>query len=178
MASLNGITIKGLKSIDGPVGIVWTGELYLNDVMIGVWSNDYYDGPDHFELLPGYDQEKLKEQIYGKYQECDWISVDIFMSRLVDLTIEEQLFCKVLGNSGGLLLSISDNYHGIHIELPKQYGGLSSEEILKKETELIHAARKMLSLESEGGIHKVDIYRKTEDFCVGIPIMIDTIRVN
>lgn len=33
MASLNGITIKGLKSIDGPEGIVWTGELYLNDVM-------------------------------------------------------------------------------------------------------------------------------------------------
>lgn len=100
------------------------------------------------------------------------------MSRLVDLTIEEQLFCKVLGNSGGLLLSISDNYHGIHIELPKQYGGLTSEEILKKETELIHAARKMLSLESEGGIHKVDIYRKTEDFCVGSPIMLDAIRKN
>ena len=62
MASLNGITVKNLKSIDGPEDIVWTGKLYLDDVMIGVWSNDYYGGPDHFELLPGYDQEKLKEQ--------------------------------------------------------------------------------------------------------------------
>jgi len=44
MASLNGIAVKELKSIDGPEGIVWAGELYLNDVMIGGWFNDYYGG--------------------------------------------------------------------------------------------------------------------------------------
>lgn len=178
MASLNGIAIKGLKSTDGPTGTVWAGELYLNDVMIGVWFNDYYNGPDHFELLAGYDQEKLKEQIYGKYPGCDLISADIFMSRLLDLTIEEQLFCKAVGNSGGLLLSINDGYHGIHIELPREYGGLSEEEILKKEAELIYNSRKMLLLQSEGGIHKIKIYRKTEEFCVGSPIMLDAIREN
>lgn len=178
MASLNGITVKGLKSTEGPEGIVWTGKLYLNDVIIGVWSNDYYGGPDHFELLPGYDEEKLKEQIYGKYPDCDLISADIFMGRLVDLAIEEQLFCKVVGNSGGLLLSINDGYHGIHIELPKEYGGLSDEAILKKEAELIYNSRKMLLQKSEGGIHKIKIYRKTEEFCVGSPIMLDAIRDN
>ena len=41
MASLNGISIRGLKSTEGPEGIVWSGELYLNDVKIGMWSNDY-----------------------------------------------------------------------------------------------------------------------------------------
>ncbi|WP_373263030.1 hypothetical protein [Hungatella hathewayi] len=178
MASLNGITVKGLKSTEGPEGIVWTGKLYLNDVMIGVWSNDYYGGPDHFELLPGYDEEKLKGQIYGKYPDCDLISADIFMGRLVDLTIEEQLFCKAVGNSGRLLLSINDGYHGIHVELPREYGGLSDEEILKKEAELIYNSRKMLLLQSEGGIHKIKIYRKTEEFCVGSPIMLDAIREN
>ena len=106
------------------------------------------------------------------------ISADIFMGRLVDLTIEEQLFCKVVGNSGGLLLSINDGYHGIHIELPREYGGLSDEEILKKEAELIYNSRKMLLLQSEGGIHKIKIYRKTEEFCVGSPIMLDAIREN
>ena len=178
MASLNGITVKGLKSTEGPESIVWTGKLYLNDVIIGVWSNDYYGGSDYFELLPGYDEEKLKEQIYGKYPDCDLISADIFMGRLVDLTIEEQLFCKAVGNSGGLLLSINDGYHGIHIDLPREYGGLSDEEILKKEAELIYNSRKMLLLQSEGGIHKIKIYRKTEDFCVGSPIMLDAIREN
>lgn len=178
MASLNGITVKGLKSTEGPESIVWTDKLYLNDVIIGVWSNDYYGGPDHFELLPGYDEEKLKEQIYGKYPDCDLISADIFMGRLVDLTIEEQLFCKAVGNSGGLLLSINDGYHGIHIDLPREYGGLSDEEILKKEAELIYNSRKMLLLQSEGGIHKIKIYRKTEEFCVGSPIMLDAIREN
>lgn len=178
MASLNGITVKGLKSTEGPESIVWTGKLYLNDVIIGVWSNDYYGGPDYFELLPGYDEEKLKEQIYGKYPDCDLISADIFMGRLVDLIIEEQLFCKVVGNSGGLLLSINDGYHGIHIDLPREYGGLSDEEILKKEAELIYNSRKMLLLQSEGGIHKIKIYRKTEEFCVGSPIMLDAIREN
>ncbi|CAM3912820.1 hypothetical protein [Enterocloster bolteae] len=178
MASLNGITVKGLKSTEGPESIVWTGKLYLNDVIIGVWSNDYYGGSDYFELLPGYDEEKLKEQIYGKYPDCDLISADIFMGRLVDLTIEEQLFCKVVGNSGGLLLSINDGYHGIHIDLPREYGGLSDEEILKKEAELIYNSRKMLLLQSEGGIHKIKIYRKTEEFCVGSPIMLDAIREN
>ena len=178
MASLNGITVKGLKSTEGPESIVWTGKLYLNDVIIGVWSNDYYGGSDYFELLPGDDEEKLKEQIYGKYPDCDLISADIFMGRLVDLTIEEQLFCKVVGNSGGLLLSINDGYHGIHIDLPREYGGLSDEEILKKEAELIYNSRKMLLLQSEGGIHKIKIYRKTEEFCVGSPIMLDAIREN
>ena len=178
MASLNGITVKGLKSTEGPESIVWTGKLYLNDVIIGVWSNDYYGGSDYFELLPGYDEEKLKEQIYGKYPDCDLISADIFMGRLVDLTIEEQLFCKAVGNSGGLLLSINDGYHGIHIDLPREYGGLSDEEILKKEAELIYNSRKMLLLQSEGGIHKIKIYRKKEEFCVGSPIMLDSIREN
>ena len=178
MASLNGITVKGLKSTEGPESIVWTGKLYLNDVIIGVWSNDYYGGSDYFELLPGYDEEKLKEQIYGKYPDCDLISADIFMGRQVDLTIEEQLFCKAVGNSGGLLLSINDGYHGIHIDLPREYGGLSDEEILKKEAELIYNSRKMLLLQSEGGIHKIKIYRKTEEFCVGSPIMLDAIREN
>ena len=178
MASLNGITVKGLKSTEGPESIVWTGKLYLNDVIIGVWSNDYYGGSDYFELLPGYDEEKLKEQIYGKYPDCDLISADIFMGRLVDLTIEEQLFCKAVGNSDGLLLSINDGYHGIHIDLPREYGGLSDEEILKKEAELIYNSRKMLLLQSEGGIHKIKIYRKTEEFCVGSPIMLDAIREN
>ena len=178
MASLNGITVKGLKSTEGSESIVWTGKLYLNDVIIGVWSNDYYGGSDYFELLPGYDEEKLKEQIYGKYPDCDLISADIFMGRLVDLTIEEQLFCKAVGNSGGLLLSINDGYHGIHIDLPREYGGLSDEEILKKEAELIYNSRKMLLLQSEGGIHKIKIYRKTEEFCVGSPIMLDAIREN
>ena len=178
MASLNGITVKGLKSTEGPESIVWTGKLYLNDVIIGVWSNDYYGGSDYFELLPGYDEENLKEQIYGKYPDCDLISADIFMGRLVDLTIEEQLFCKAVGNSGGLLLSINDGYHGIHIDLPREYGGLSDEEILKKEAELIYNSRKMLLLQSEGGIHKIKIYRKTEEFCVGSPIMLDAIREN
>ena len=106
------------------------------------------------------------------------ISVDIFMGRLVDLTIEEQLFCKAVGNSGRLLLSINDGYHGIHIELPKEYGELTDEEILKKEVELIHDTRKMLLLKSEGGIHKIKIYRKTEEFCVGSPILLDAIREN
>ena len=178
MASLNGITVKGLKSTEGPESIVWTGKLYLNDVIIGVWPNDYYGGSDYFELLPGYDEEKLKEQIYGKYPDCDLISADIFMGRLVDLIIEEQLFCKAVGNSGGLLLSINDGYHGIHIDLPREYGGLSDEEILKKEAELIYNSRKMLLLQSEGGIHKIKIYRKTEEFCVGSPIMLDAIREN
>ena len=164
MASLNGITVKGLKSTEGPEGIVWTGKLYLNDVMIGVWSNDYYGGPDHFELLPGYDEEKLKEQIYGKYPGCYLISADIFMGRLVDLTIEGQLFCKAVGNSGGLLLSINDGYHGIHIELPREYGGLSDEEILKKEAELIYNSRKCCFCKAKGESIKLKFTEKQRNF--------------
>lgn len=176
MASLNGITVKGLKSIDGPEGIVWAGELYLNDVMIGVWFNDYYDGPDHFELLPGYDEGKLKAQIGEKYPEWDLIPEEIFMGRLVDLTIEEQLFCKAIGNSGRLLLSISDGYHGIHIELPKEYVKLSDEEILKKDAELIQVSSRSLLPESGGITHEIKIYRNAEEFCVGSPIMLEAIR--
>lgn len=175
MASLNGIAVKELKSIDGPEGIVWAGELYLNDVMIGGWFNDYYGGPDHFELLPGYDEGKLKAQIGEKYPEWDLIPDEIFMGRLIDLTIEEQIFCKAIGNSGRLLLSISDSYHGIHIELPKEYAKLSDEEILKKDAELIQVSSS--SLLPKGGeiTHVIKIYRNAEAFCVGSPIMLEAI---
>lgn len=175
MASLNGLTVKELKSIDGPEGIVWAGELYLNDVMIGVWFNDYHGGPDHFELLPGYDERKLKAQIGEKYPEWDLIPDEIFMGRLVDLTIAEQIFCKAIGNSGRLLLSISDSYHRINIELPKEYAQLSDEEILKKDAELIQVSSR--SLLPEGGeiTHEIEIYRNAEAFCVGSPIMLEAI---
>lgn len=150
-------------------------------IMSGVTENGKYQNKRHRgggKRPSPLRRYGLKEQIYGKYPDCDLISADIFMGRLVDLIIEEQLFCKAVGNSGGLLLSINDGYHGIHIDLPREYGGLSDEEILKKEAELIYNSRKMLLLQSEGGIHKIKIYRKTEEFCVGSPIMLDAIREN
>ena len=123
MASLNGITVKGLKSTEGPESIVWTGKLYLNDVIIGVWSNDCYGGSDYFELLPGYDEEKLKEQIYGKYPDCDFDIGRYFIGPPGGpFTIEEQLFVKWLETAAGCC-SINDGYHGIHIDLPREYGG-------------------------------------------------------
>lgn len=97
------------------------------------------------------------------------------MGRLVDLTIAEQIFCKAIGNSGRLLLSISDSYHRINIELPKEYAQLSDEEILKKDAELIQVSSR--SLLPEGGeiTHEIEIYRNAEAFCVGSPIMLEAI---
>ncbi|WP_314723541.1 hypothetical protein [Enterocloster bolteae] len=176
MASLNGISIRGLKSTEGPEGIVWSGELYLNDVKIGVWFNDYYDGPDWFELLPGYDEGKMKSEIQKRYPEWELCPTEIFMGRLVDLTLEERLFRRVNENSGRILLSMGDGYHGIHIELPREYMTLSDEEILKKEDALIKTASKKLLPETGEIKHEIKIRRKIEDFCEGDAIMFDAIR--
>lgn len=176
MASLNGISIRGLKSTEGSEGIVWSGELYLNNVKIGVWSNDYYDGPDWFKLLPGYDEGKLKAKIQKRYSEWEICPTEIFMGRLVDLTLEEQLFSRVNKNSGRILLSIGDGYHGVHIELPMDYMTLSDEEILEKEAALIKTASKKLLPETEEIKHEIKIRRKPEDFCEGDTIMLDAIR--
>ena len=178
MASLNGVSVKRLKAIHGPMGIVWAGDLYLNNVKIGVWSNDYYEGPDSFKLLSGYDERKLKEEIQKRYPEWDMIPEEVFMGRLVDLTLEEQIFCNVAAGSGKLLLSISDGYHGVHIELPKEYAELSDEEIIKKDAEMIRVSSRKLLPQSRDIIHEIVIRRNVEGFCVGDSITLEAIREN
>lgn len=175
MATLNGLSIKGLKSIDGPTGKIWTGKLYIGEVLIGAWSNDFYDGADCFMLLTGYSEEKLKSQIRGRHPEWGLIPEKLFMEYLVSLTLEERLFCNLTGDSGRLLYSESDGYHAIHIEMPAEYKKFSDEEIKEKEEELIREAVKQLRPEEGGILHKFQIIRGIEDFSVGAPIMLDAI---
>ena len=97
----------------------------------------------------------MKAEIQKRYSEWEICPTEIFMGRPVDLTLEEQLFSRVNKNSGRILLSMGDGYHGVHIELPMDYMTLSDEEILEKEAALIKAASKKLLPE--------DVYKRQEE---------------
>lgn len=116
MASMYGVSIKDLKSWNGPAGIMWAGRLCLNDVIIGIWSYDNYDRPDRFELLPEFDLTKFSFELKKRVNnEC--LPEDIFMGRLLDLTFEEKIFLTGR-TAGGVLVSISNGCNVEHFPLP------------------------------------------------------------
>lgn len=171
MVCLNGISIKELKKWDGPQGIMWAGKLYLKDVNVAIWSNDNYDGPDRFVLLPEFDKTNFIAELKKRVEE-EFLSADIFMSRLLNLIIDEKLFCEVK-KQGNILLSISDGGNGIYVPLPAEYVNLSDEEIQKA---LIKELTKKLPLVSKAISHEIKIYRELSDFDIGEPIELGAIH--
>ena len=64
MASLNGVSIKGLKTfLDHDGCTCYQGNIYLEGKKIGTWSQDYMGGDDNVWLIDGLSLNKLESRI-------------------------------------------------------------------------------------------------------------------
>lgn len=99
MASINGITVKNLKTFNGHEGeTLYQGNIYKGNKKLGFWSNDYYCGEDSFDFdLKLIEDEVLQaKSIFSS--DC-WLATGydagLFINDIVNLKILEKEFKKV-----------------------------------------------------------------------------------
>lgn len=59
MASINGISLKAMKSFEGMEGTAWQGNVYVGTKKVAFWSQDGNGGPDWFDMMNGFSKKKL-----------------------------------------------------------------------------------------------------------------------
>lgn len=176
MASINGVSIKSLKRFMTHEGPMWQGTLYLNGKKIGQWSNDSCGGPDHFWLdVEKYSVQKLMDEFARMRPDCEYDAAEEIMIELVELTLAEKEYKKIINRGCELMLQLSDQYYCIQIELPNDDKDLSDKEIIEKEKEIIAEKKKELKKETDRNKHEIRIYRGFNDFVVGDPIDLNSI---
>ena len=130
MASLNGISIKGLKTFKDHEGMgICQGNLYIGGRKIGFWSQDAWGGPDIVRLDAQYSERKLDSAIKEKGFEYS----EDFLWKLLEMKFDEDDWKK----SGAERLFIgTDGYHVINIEVDDP--DATVDDILKRKDVLRH----------------------------------------
>lgn len=192
MASINGITVKGIKKFKGHEGEpLYQGNVYLGNKKIGFWSQDSWGGPDTCYLDEPYKVRKLevkvkelnrdKEETFsrgdGSTYTIDY-SLDIMFGDLMELKNDEDTFKSAIKNGFGGILLVTDGYHVFGWNLNKEMANLSDEIILMKFTKAIEDGKKKHKFFSEYGVtkHKTKIYRSADDFNIGTKIQIGDLK--
>lgn len=171
MASLHGISIKGLKRFMSQEGPLWKGTLYLSGVKIGVWENDSHGGPDLFRIdVEKYSSSKLMAEFAKLKPDCEYFPEDNFMMELVDLTLTEGAYKKAVKKGYDLLIELTDTYSCIYIGVASEGKTLSDDDIFEKEKNIIARNKKKLKKETDRLKHVLKVYRGLDDFVVGDPI--------
>lgn len=111
MASVNGITLKALKTFKDHEGMeIAQGNLYIGRKKIGSWSQDAWGGPDIINLDPPYDERKLEQCFMDRGFE----NLEMGLWRLLSLKQDEDLW----KSSGSTRLFIADDgYHQIWLDI-------------------------------------------------------------
>lgn len=188
MASINGISIKGVNHFIGHDGEpLCQGNLYLGDTKIGFWSQDSWGGPDRFILDPKFSKQKIDEAVIARNPEkaihgevggrsyiIDY-NLELLLGDCIELEEDEQLFKSAIAAGYSGILSATDGFHQATWELPASFVQLSDEDLLNKLENGISKVRESFWTESEYTQHKFKIYRSFDDFAVGDPIQLHEI---
>ena len=90
MASIYGVSLKGVKTFVGHEGVSAQGNVYYNGKKIGFWSQDTWGGPDRYDfdkkLIEGaveaYKKSGRVEKEFEKYFDADCLIYEVL--RLMD----------------------------------------------------------------------------------------------
>lgn len=171
MASINGISLKAMKSFKGLEGTAWQGNLYVGTKKIAFWSQDGNGGPDWFDMANGFSKRKLVESMKPYVdQEADGLGIidESFMCKLVWLNQTEKEFKKALKKGYKAMMEVTDGFHIMYYYYPDipacnaeaLYFGIE-EEI--KDKFFINAKI------------KYHLYKGLEDFCIGGQLRLEDI---
>ena len=58
MASINGISLKAIKSFEGMEGTAWQGNVYVGTKKVAFWSQDGNGGTDWFDMMNDFSKKK------------------------------------------------------------------------------------------------------------------------
>lgn len=114
MASINGISLKAMKSFEGMEGTAWQGNVYVGTKKVAFWSQDGNGGPDWFDMMNGFSKKKLVEVMrpYVTQEDAELGIIDeSFMYKLVWLVQTEKEFKKALKKGYKAMMEVTDGFH-------------------------------------------------------------------
>ena len=123
MASLYGVEVKALKTFQGLEGDCLTGTVYYKGRKLGYWSQDSRGGPDIFEFSIKFIQEaieKYKNSNMVKPMDILYVNEEVFMSALVQLTLDEKEYKKFVKKGYNSVVMVTDGYHNWYISTPSK----------------------------------------------------------
>ena len=192
MASINGITVKALKSFRGHEGEhLCQGNVYLGNKKIGWWSQNSHGGCDHIYLDEPYRVDKLSEKVkelnhdkVKTYSHNDGsqftveYSLDLLFGDLMVLIDDEAAFKKaVIDGYTGILL-VTDGHTVFGWNLRASLTNMSNMEIIEYLAKDIEEGKKQHGFYKEDKFikHKIKIYRSLDDFNIGEKINLTEIK--
>ena len=186
MASINGITVKGLKPFKDHEGLtIYQGNVYLGSKKLGFWSQDFMSGEDTVSFDMAYSEGRLNREIarlnphkamHGNNYKGEPYTIkydlSLLMYDLIRLADYEKKFKKAAKEGYAMLLLATDGYHETWWRLPAGLAKLSDTAILERMSADIREAQMGFFKNKE---HEVMIYRSLEDFNIGEPIKLEDI---
>lgn len=190
MASINGISVKGMKEFLGHEGEPLSqGNLYLNNKKIGFWSQDAHGAIcDNFIMENGYSEVLLRDMVKKVNAHKAHMagpennrflleySLDFLMGDYITLHEDEKLYKNAVKKGYAGIVVASDGYHTVSWSLGSSYMAKNDEELLKALGDDITKAKKTFWIEDEYTKHTVKIYRSPADFVIGEPIQLKDIE--
>ncbi len=110
MASINGISLKAIKSFEGMEGTAWQGNVYVGTKKVAFWSQDGNGGADWFDMMNGFSKKKLVESMkpYVDQKSIELKIIDeSFMYNLLWLNQTEKEFKKALKKGYKAMLEVT-----------------------------------------------------------------------
>ena len=189
MASINGLSVKGMKTFLGHEGEpLYQGNLYLNNKKIGFWSQDAHGAiQDNFIMEDGYNEYLLRDIVKKVNADKAHMagppdkrflmeySLDFLMADYVSLHEDEKMYKSAVKKGYGGIVIASDGYHVVAWSMSQAFMQKNDEDLLKALDGDIQKARKSFMKENKYTKHTVKIYRSPKDFVIGEPIKLEDI---
>lgn len=164
MASINGISLKAMKSFEGMEGTAWQGNVYVGTKKVAFWSQDGNGGPDWFDMMNGFSKKKLVEVMrpYVTQEDAELGIIDeSFMYKLVWLVQTEKEFKKALKKGYKAMMEVTDGFHVANYYYP-DVPNCTAEELFMRPIE--NNIKGKFFKNAKITYH---LYKGLEDFCIG-----------
>ena len=163
MASINGISLKAMKSFEGMEGTAWQGNVYVGTKKVAFWSQDGNGGTDRFDMMNDFSKKKLVESM-KPYVDQKSIKLKIidesFMYNLLWLNQTEKEFKKALKKGYKAMLEVTDGFHVTNYLYP-DVPNCTAEALFMRIKDDI---KDKFFKNEEISYH---LYKGLEDFCIG-----------
>lgn len=183
MATINGISVKGMKKFFGHEGEpCFQGNLYLENKKIGTWSQDSWGGCDNFYIEKSYSERLLNKAVVSLNLDKEYrggtaekpFVLEYNLERLLDdyisLVQDEKEYKKAVKAGYAGVMILSDGYHLSIWRLGKRLADMTDDELAYEMRHSIENAKKSFFKEDKFNKHTLKIYRSLTDFEVGKPI--------
>lgn len=163
MASINGISLKAIKSFEGMEGTAWQGNVYVGTKKVAFWLQDGNGGTDRFDMMNDFSKKKLVESM-KPYVDQKSIKLKIidesFMYNLLWLNQTEKEFKKALKKGYKAMLEVTDGFHVTNYYYPDVPNCTAEALFMRIKDDIKDKFFKNKEI-------RYHLYKGLEDFCIG-----------